>query len=159
MSDGANYSVQGNLTITTNSAFATAADQLGNPYQIITGVTGTRTYTYIPSGQTLVSQVTGLSTGAYAFADQRFYPYALLSSAPGVYTMNTAPYFDYDGLEFNISPSAPVNGAPIGNTAYPQYNSTSVYFTTPVTSAYLTEGYYINPPNVNLQTQSYTLLP
>ena len=51
ISDGVNYTVQGNLTISTASAFATLKDQLGNPYQQVVNVTGIRTYTYLATGQ------------------------------------------------------------------------------------------------------------
>ena len=155
ISDGSTYSVIANLSITTSSAYATSSDQLGNPYQTVTGISGTRTYKYLPTGATVVSTVTGLSTSAYAYADQRWYPYALLSSAPGVYTVNTAPYVDYDGIEFSISPVAPYNGYAPGNGT--QYNATSVYMQAPVAQALLTEGYSLNTPLVSLQQQVYTL--
>ncbi len=61
-------------------------------------------------------------------------------------------------MEFNVSPAVPIAGAPIGNLAYPQYNSTSVYFESPINSAYLTDGYFLTAPDVTLQRQSYTLL-
>ena len=48
ISDGVTYSVQGNLTLTTSSAFGNNADLLGNPYQIVTNVAGSRLYTHIP---------------------------------------------------------------------------------------------------------------
>ena len=134
------------------------------------------------------------------------YPYALLSSAPGVYTMSTAPFLgqpldhchphaplqphctrfscccrlavsltstplrrsvppgcvlsrvsDYDGIEFSLSNLVPQNGNAPGTA--PLYNSTSVYFTTPTVSAYLTEGYYVTPPNVVYQQQYYSFQP
>ena len=156
ISDGTTYSVAGNLTITTASQFATLTDALGNPYQQVVNVTGTRVYTYLPTGAQVRSTVNGLSTAAYGNADQRFYPYSLLASAPGVYTMTTAPFFDYDGVEFAISPSAPLNGLPPGQGV--QYPATSLYFTTPEPTAVLTEGYYVNLPLVQFQQQSYQLL-
>ena len=157
VSDGATYSVSGNLTFTASSGFASVSDQLGNPYQSIVNITGTRQYTYLPTGQTLISTVAGLSTGANALADQRFYPYTLLAAAPGVYTVATAPFFDHDGCEFNISPPAPINGLPIGTGT--QYNATTLYFTTPEPTAVLTEGYYTNLPVVSFQRQLYSLTP
>ena len=157
ISDGVTYRVQGNLTVTAASAFATLADQLGNPYQTVVNVTGTRLYTYLRNGVTIASSVNGLSTAAYANAEQRFYPYALLSSAPGVYSIDTAPFLDYDGIEFNFSPSAPTNGAAPGSGT--QYNTTSIHFTTSLTGAVLTEGYYLTLPALGLQTQSYTFVP
>ena len=111
ISDGATYSVQGNLTFTATSQFPSTADLLGNNYQTIANITGTRTYTHFPSNQRLISQVTGLSSVIFPYADQRWYPYALLVSAPGVYTTDTAPFLDQDGVEFAISPPAPVTGA------------------------------------------------
>ena len=156
ISDGVTYVVSGSLVMTADSRFANTQDQLGNQYQTILTVTGTRTYTYLPTGQSLTSTVGGLTTGAYAYADQRWYPYALLQSAPGSYNVNTAPFLDYDGVEFGISPAAPMLGMPIGQGT--QYNATSVYFTTPSATAVLTEGYYVTLPNVAYQTQSYTFV-
>ena len=156
ISDGATYSVQGNLTLTMSSASGSNFDALGNPYQIVSNVSGTRLYTYLPNGGTVLSTVFGLTTGAYAYADQRFYPYALLSSAPGVYSTNTAPLWDYDGLEFGISPAAPEAGMPPGVGT--QYNATSVYFETPESTAVLTDGYFVNLPLAQYQQQYYTLL-
>jgi hypothetical protein len=42
--------------------------------------------------------------------------------------MNTAPYFDYEGVEFTVSPSVPAAGMAPGSG--PQYNATSLYFST-----------------------------
>ena len=70
ISDGATYIVSGNLTVSTSSQFATNIDPLGNPYQIVTNVTGTRTYTHIPTGSQITSTVTGLSKAAQPLADQ-----------------------------------------------------------------------------------------
>ena len=110
ISDGSTYSVTANLTIFTNNKFATLKDQLGNPYQQVINITGTRTYKYIPSGATVVSTVNGLSLTAYANADQRWYPYALVSSSPGVYSTNTAPYVGQRDLSrqqlHSLQPSA-----------------------------------------------------
>ena len=157
ISDGVNYTIQCNLTLTASSAFATSQDTLGNPYQTITGVTGTRVYTYLPTGAKVTSTVSGLTTGSYQFADQRFYPYALLSAAPGVYTMTTAPFVDYDGIEFGINPVAPQAGAAPGTGT--QYNATSIYLESPqATTAVLTDGYFISLPLIQYQQQTYTLL-
>ena len=49
ISDGTSYSISTNLTLTTTSAFATTTDQLGNPYQAVINITGSRTYTYVPT--------------------------------------------------------------------------------------------------------------
>ena len=114
ITDGSTYSVSANLSLTASSPFANAVDLLGSPYQTLVNVTGTRLYTHIPSGSTLLSIVSGLSTAANPLADQRFYPYAFLSSSPGVYSSNNAPHWDHDGLEFSVSPSIPINGAPPG---------------------------------------------
>ena len=154
VSDGASYSISCNLTLTTTSAFATTTDLLGNPYQTISNVAGTRTYTYLPTGQTVVSVVSGLTTAAYQYADQRFYPYALISSAPGVYSMTTAPFVDYDGIEFGITPSAPTAGAAPGTA--PLYNSTSIYLESPELAAVLVDGYFITQPLVQYQQQYYS---
>ena len=156
ISDGATYSVQGNLTFTATSQFPSTADLLGNNYQTIANITGTRTYTHFPSNQRLISQVTGLSSVIFPYADQRWYPYALLVSAPGVYTTDTAPFLDQDGVEFAISPPAPVTGAAPGTGV--QYSAISLYNTAPEPNAVLVDGTYTNQPLIGLQHQTYTLL-
>ena len=83
ISDGVSYSVQTNLTISTTSAFATVKNLLGNPYQVVKNVTGTRKYTYLPSGAMVVSNVTGLVTGRTRRTNTEVLSYALLSAAPG----------------------------------------------------------------------------
>ena len=154
ISDGATYSVSTNLTITTLSAFATTVDTLGNPYQTVTGVTGTRRYTFLPTGATVVSTVSGLSTLPSSAPDQRFYPYSLLASGPGVYTTFTAPLLDSNGIGFTVSPVIPVNGVAPGTGT--QYNSTSIYFLSTLTTVVLIDGVYISPPLVSNQQQYYS---
>jgi hypothetical protein len=156
ISDGLSYRVQGNLTFSATSAFASSQDELGNPYQTLVNVSGTRLYTHLPSGLTVLSSVTGLSASANGSASQRFYPYALLSSAPGVYSLDTAPLFDGTGVAFTIQPPAPVDGAVPGTNA--TYSSVSLSFTASVASAYLTEGLALAPPALSLQRQLYALL-
>jgi hypothetical protein len=156
VTDGVSYSVTGNLTITTASAFASIADQLGNPYQTVIQVTGTRTYRHFASSSTLVSNITGLSRVSSPNVDQRFYPYSLLASSPGVYTTNTAPFLDSNGIGYGVSPSIPVNGVQPGTG--PQQNSTSIYFYSTVPTVVLADGQYTNPPDVTFQQQMYTLL-
>ena len=132
LTDGYMYAVHTNLTITTSSAFATLTDALGNPYLQVVNVSGTRMYSsrYYDGNSSLLSNITGL-TFSSSSADQRFYPYGLLSSAPGVYSMNTAPFLDALGIEFNLSPPAPLNGYPLPTpqTFYgPKQNSTRLSF-------------------------------
>ena len=162
ISDGASYSVSAILTLTSTSAFATTKDALGNPYQTVVGIVGNRTYTYLPTGATLVSAITGVvSTSSVSTApvpSLRFYPYALLSSAAGVYSTNTAPFVDGAGLAFSLSPWVPANGAAPGTG--PQYSSTTLRIAavTPTSSAVLTEAAYTSMPSMALQTQTYSLL-
>jgi hypothetical protein len=156
ISDGATYRMVGNLTFTTVSAFANSHDLLANPYQIVTKDTGTRTYTYLPTSTQLTSTVHGLNQLASVLAKQRFYPYTLLS-APGVYTINSVPFFDADGLEFAVTPSIPVNGNAPGVGS--QYTATTLSVTTaPSMVAVLTDGVYTNAPLLASQVQSYTLM-
>ena len=151
VSDGLTYAVTGNLTVSTSSPFATTKDMLGSQYQTVINVVGTRFYRHLPSGQTLTSTVSGLSLAENANADQRWYPYALLSAAPGVYQPFTAPYVDNDGLEFNVNPPVPVNGVAPGVGAL--YTATSVFMSTPEPNAALAEGMFFNQPDVSLQQQ------
>ena len=155
ISDGATYSVVANLTISTTSQFAVTKDALGNPYQTVVNVTGTRLYTYLPAMTPLLSTVTGVAVGTFASADQRFYPYSLLASSPGVYSTSTAPFFDFNGIVYSVSPSVPVDGTAPGVGT--QYNTVRLFFSTPITTAILTEARYNNPPLVSLQQQQYTL--
>ena len=152
VSDGVSYSVQTNVSLTVPSTFIISYDQLGNPYKPISGATGTRQYTYLRTGATLLSNITGLSTNISALADQRFYPYALLSASPSVYTTNSAPYLDFDGLEFSVSPAVPANGAAPGTG--PQYAAVRVW-TTP--AGLLTESNSATAPVAALQRQSQVM--
>ena len=151
ISDGLTYSVSANLTITATSAFGTTTDSLGNPYQTIIGITGRRTYTFLSTQATVISQVSGPSPNT----TNRFYPYALLSSAPGIYTTDTAPFIDANGLRFSISPSAPINGNAPGTG--PQVNAENVRLLTyNNTITQLNEGTFNILPQANLQHQYYT---
>ena len=175
VSDGLNYTVVGNLTITCASAFATAQDALGNPYQTITGVSGTRLYTFLPTGAQLLSTVTGVGYPAVVagspLGDQRWYPYSLLAASPGVYSVDTAPFLDADGVQFYLSPAIPVNGVAPG--VGPQQSFTRVYvgvqgqvgvqWAQPVTGqevvggSVLVDGVYNAPPLLALQRQTYSV--
>ena len=153
LSDGLTYTVSSSLTVTASSAFATSQDQLGNPYQSVTNVTGTRTYTHLSTGSVLISRILGVTRAA------RFYPYSLLASSPGEYSVNTAPFLDDVGIEFSLSPPIPALGQPPGSA--PQYfNSTSIRLssTSPTSQPGLTEAYYTELPVPALQQQSYALL-
>ena len=153
VSDGETYSVATNLSLTAASAFATLKDQLGNPYQIVVNVTGSRTYIHLPTGAALTSQVSYASRSPPLTL--RFYPYTLLSSSPGVYTPNTAPYLDGDGITFAIQPSAPINGNKPG--IGPQYNATTIAFVTYMDGVILNEANYISAPSPSLQQQQYII--
>ena len=155
ISDGLTYAVLTNLTVTTTSAFATSHDQLGNPWQSVVNITGTRMYTFLPTHTTITSQVSEASSSSPATF--RFYPYALLSSAPGVYTANTAPYLDASGLMLAVTPSVPITGVAPGTG--PLFNTTTIAFT-PLnnTAIILSEARYINVPLLALQQQLYKLL-
>ena len=151
ISDGANYSVQTSLTITTSSQFANTPDMLGNPYQSITNITGIRTYTHLPTFATAVSQVRGPVAGTAA----RFYPYTLLSASPGVYSVNTAPFLDADGLTFAITPSAPIDGNAPGTGT--QISQVTIHVTTIAnTLTQLSEVAMNRTPLLALQQQSYS---
>ena len=150
LSDGATYTVSVNLSITTSSQFA-AADALGSPYQNITAMMGTRTYTWLATNTAITSTVT-FPTGAV----NRFYPYTLLASSPGVYSINTAPFLDASGLTFSISPSAPALGAAPGSGA----QSSSIQVQVAAFNGLiiqLNEAAYTHLPSSALQQQSYTL--
>ena len=152
--DGSTYSVQTTLTMRTTSAFASTADQLGNPYQTIVSITGTRVYNHLPSGTSVTSQVT-MGTTASA---QHFYPYSLLASGPGVYAMNAAPFLDAEGLTLNISPAAPAAGLAVGVGT--QYSSVTVHLSsTSNTAPLLNEGTAVSRPTMALQQQTYSFSP
>jgi len=129
---------------------------LGNPYQSIIGINGTRVYTYMTTGSVLTSTVSSLASST---GDQRFYPYALLSASPGVYSLSTTPLIDHDGLSFTVSPAVPSLGLP--NAAIPSYSVVTVYFGggSPTQSPFLTEvNIGTNSPVVSLQQQTYSFV-
>ena len=156
ISDGATYSVLANLTLTAASAFATLQDSLGNPYQQLTNITGTRLYTHLPTGRQLLSTITKIyASNSYYGGDQRWYPYTLLASAPGVYTMNTAPFLDSIGIGYVLSSPAPFDGLPVGSSSTVSF--VQLTQTTTLTSSYLIERSAVTPPMPGLQQQTYTL--
>ena len=156
ISDGATYSVAVNLSVTASSGFAIGQDQLGNPSQTLTSVTGTRLYTYLPTGAQLLSAVAGLTTTAPVSGSQLFYPYTLISASPGVYTEDVAPFIDGDGLQFDVTPAVPVNGlAPGAGTLA---SSVRLQLLSQVGGkTVLAESAYVSPPLWSLQQQLYTL--
>ena len=154
IADGFNYSVTATLNMTMDSPYAITEDMLGNPYQTITSITGTRTYTTLgANAATLTSTVTGLSGNGL----QRFYPYAQISSGPGVYTQNTVPLFDSEGVQFSLSPAAPALGGIIGG-AGSLYGASRLFVSVNEARSILTEANYINAPTINLQKQVYSFL-
>ena len=116
ITDGALYSITTNLTLTASSGFATAADTLGNPYQPLVNIVGTRTYTYLPTGSSLTSTVS-FNASLSLVGDQRFFPYSYINAIPGVYTPSTTPFVDGAGLQFFVSPAVPQVGQPLTSTA------------------------------------------
>ena len=101
--------------------------------------------------------MTSVVTGLHASSTlQRFYPYALLSAAPGVYTTSTAPFLDAIGVQFSLSNAVPRNGAAPG--AGVLSTTVSLFMSTSQVTALLVEGGYINLPLVSLQQQTYTIV-
>ena len=79
ITDGATYIVTANLTIVGATLFATSRDTLGNPYQSIIYITGTRTYTYLPTASSLTSNVSfnaSINANVSLVGDQRVFPTA-----------------------------------------------------------------------------------
>ena len=164
LSDGTTYSVQGNLTLTLDSQFANSKDALGNPYQTVIGISGTRLYRYLPTGASVTSNITGLSLSLSTAASQRLYPYTLLSASPSVYYTANAPFFDGSGLEFSVAPAVPALGAAPGdglltNTVIFRVASTSPQGVAQLLESETTISSSSYLPLVSLQQQTYTLLP
>ena len=153
ISDGSSYSISTNLTLTTTSAFADSVDELGNHYQTVVNITGSRTYCHLPSNESIIAAVIGLHSST---PSQRFYPYSLLSSAPGVYTINTAPFLDAAGLQFSLSDAVPVNGAS-PNTGMLS-TVISLFMLSTQDATLLVEGAHITLPLPSLQQQTYTFV-
>ena len=155
--------MQTSLSVTATSAFGTLYDQLGNPYQQLVNVTGTRLYTYLPTNATLLSTVTGLS-GQFYSPRNRFYPYALLSAAPGIYTVNTAPFLDALGLVLDVSPNVPLVGAAPGSGAtfsrvevsMANFQTESVLMEVNLLPDFVAET--VPTPSLAYQQQTFTLL-
>ena len=142
ISDGLTYRVSASLLISCSTNFATTLDQLGNPYQIVVNITGTRVYTNLSSGAISSAQVVGLANTSYA---QRFYPYSLLAAQPGVYTVNSAPFLDANGLSFMAGISVVTV-----QVAKPSVGTTS--------AVQLMEAAFAScPPLSSLQTQGFGL--
>jgi hypothetical protein len=123
----------------------------------VVGITGTRLYTHLPTGAQVLSAITGLYPQSYHAVDQRFYPYSLLASSPGVYSMNTAPILDVQGLAYSLSPGIPNNGQDPNSVTY-TVDAQSVYMATSPDSALLSEGASINSPSFAFQQQNHELL-
>ena len=169
ISDGVTYSVNASLLITASSAFASTFDLLGNPYQTVVAIAGTRVYTYLPTNARVVSNITGLLPHLAAnIYDQLFYPYALLAASPGVYTINTAPFLDGNGLAYSYDPAGPPLGAEPGQ-GYNDVGGANVFVDASMAAAVLEEeavshgyyGYYFDTPAsglITLQQQSLRLL-
>ena len=154
ISDGVRYSVMANLTLIASSAFATTQDLLGNPYQTLVNITGTRLYTYLLTGQQLQSTVTYLPSQPYS-GDQRFYPYSLLASTPGLYSMNSAPFVDYAGLMYAVSPPAPIVGLSLSDERVPSVRLYQRALPPALVEDGGEDGY---PPLPGLQQQTLQLL-
>ena len=162
ITDGATYSVTTSLTLTSSEQFAITTDSLGNNYQPITAVSGTRVYTHLSTSAQMVSTVTGLSS-AVGTPSQYWYPFAYLQSrdspsAPA-YTVNNAPFLDGDGLGFQLDNDVSVNGNEPGTG--PQSNVITVLVAPsdgPASPVVLTESSYNTLPDGSLQQQSYTLI-
>ena len=153
ITDGTTYSVAVNLLITAS----TLTNLLTTPAQIIYNATGLRTYVYLPTGETLVSSVSGLST-ALPGPSQHWYPLALKDSNPGSYTMDTAPFLDSQGMEYTVSPQVPVNGLPPGSGTL--YAAVNVYINASQNiDPFLTEQGYLYEPNLLSQVQTVVVLP
>ena len=111
ISDGETYSVTTNFTLTMSSEFAVSQDSLGNPYQTVIGIVGIRSYTNLTSGVVTTQNVTRLAPDSFPTVghgfphatNNTFYPYALLGSAPGVYSIHTAPFLDGGGIVYMTS--------------------------------------------------------
>ena len=152
VSDGAVYFVTANLTLTMSSQFAVNQDALGNPYQTVVDVKGVRAYTNLSSGETTIMNVTGITHGIHMY-NYSFYPYSLLGSSPGVYTMNTAPFWDLNGLLYASSSSTAVQlivKIVQQGSVVKALLSEVVYFSS--------ESLYHPAPLLSLQQQTYTLL-
>ena len=153
ISDGVTYSVQSSLTVTTSSPFANTRDMLGNRFQTIVNITGTRTYTFLPTLANVTSAVTGLAN--VSRADLRFYTYAYLLASPGVYTTDNASFLDGDGFAFTVSPAVPALGLSVGSAVYSTVNFFLLVNST-TSTAVLSEGRIAtSAPISTLQRQTY----
>ena len=102
ISDGRTWSVLNNLTLTIDTTLGFSVSNLGNYYLTVTNITGTRVYSSPLNQPTVVSKVTSIFTGR-ALTQNIFFPLAL-SSMLSVYNMNNAPFLDYGGLAYQLTP-------------------------------------------------------
>ena len=164
ITDGETYSVTTNFTLTMSSEFAVSQDSLGNPYQTVIGIVGVRNYTNVTSGVVTTQNVTGLApdsfptTGHDGFPltpDNTFYPYALVGSAPGMYSIHTAPFLDGAGIAYMTSSTSAVHDLlqPVLIRGIPTYSvlNEQVFPNSEVFS-------YLPSPVLSLQQQTFALL-
>lgn len=150
ITDGATYSVVANLSFTMDSSTA-SVDLLGDYYQTITAIGGSRTYNYFPTSYTTTATVTGISSTP-SFPDQRFYPFAQTMVPPSnfqAYTMNNAPFIDYDGFAFALSATQYRDGAGSGT----KYGSINAYWYGSDSAIALEESHTAVYPKGALQQQ------
>ena len=155
VTDGETYTVEANLTLTASTSFAVNTNSLGVQYQTIVNAAGTRLYTYLATGATILSRVSGLNSTSKA--DQSFYPYSLYIAAPGVYSENTAPFLDGNGIEYNVSPPVPRPGAAPGSPT--EFSSVNVFqYVSDSPSLFgLMEARSLNLPDFTQQQQIFVL--
>ena len=114
------YTTDGQSSTTANLLITCASanpqqDALGNYYQTVVAINGTRTI--IDGSFQVISRVTGMyayPTTSDNYAPQRIYPFSYSSSPPRSYTVSTTPFLDVNGIQFLVDPPVPITDS----TAY-----------------------------------------
>ena len=118
ISDGSDI-ISSDMLLTCSSA-SPQQDLLGNYYQTVVSVSGTRTYTgintFTGSTSTFISDIRaldGLAPSMTHVTPDRIYPFSFSSAPPGAYpSAATAPFLDTAGLQFIVDPPAPIDNEP-----------------------------------------------
>ena len=157
ISNASSYRVVTQLLVTCTSHFANHTDRLGNPYQVVANITGTRLYTQLlRNGSVNATLLSNVSFYPSSGSEGRFYPYTFIAVPPGVYSTDTVPHWDSVGLTMRLSPAVPANGLPPGNGT--QFSTQSVRVEMMRAHALITESHSITTPDYTLQRQDYTLI-
>jgi len=106
ITDGS-FTTTANMLITCSSA-SPQQDSLGNYYQTVVAMNGTRTYQNGDFSVTsyIVRPFLWPTASSY-YSPNRIYPFSYSSSPPRTYAVATTPFLDVSGVQFVVEPPVP----------------------------------------------------